>query len=243
MREEDIPLTVVKIPQGLMEWCVMPMGLTNTPATHQARLEEALGELINFVCVVYLDDIVVFSKSAADHKIHVRRVLDRLRAANLYCSPKKTQLFRPEVKFLGHHISQDGIRSDNKKVAQVQDWPIPKSPRDVKKFLGTVQWMKKFIWGLQKYVGTLTPLTSTKLDPKKFKWGEAEEKAFNNIKWIMTSLPCLKNVEFALEHLLWLFTNASGLGIGAALFQGQDWQTANPIAYESHQMTAVERNY
>jgi hypothetical protein len=177
MREEDIPLTAVKTPWGLMEWCVMPMGLTNAPATHQARLEEALGELINVVCVVYLDKIVVFSQSAADHKIHVCRVLNRLQAAKLYCSPKKTKLFRPEVKFLGHYISGDGIRSDNKKVAQVQDWLIPKSPRDVKKFLGTVQWMKKFIWGLQKYVGTLMPLTSTKLDPKKFKWGEAEEKS------------------------------------------------------------------
>jgi hypothetical protein len=105
MQEEDIPLTAVKTPWKLMEWCAMPMGLTNAPATHQARLEEALGELINVVCVVYLDNIVVFSKSATDHEIHVRRVLDQLQGANLYCSPKKTKLFRPEVKFLGHWIS------------------------------------------------------------------------------------------------------------------------------------------
>jgi hypothetical protein len=243
MREDDIPLTAVKTPWGLVEWCVMPMGLTNAPATHQARLEEALGELINEICVVYLDDIVVFSNNFTEHEGHLRRVLERLRAANLYCSPKKTQLFRHQVKFLGHWISAEGFKADDEKVAKVLDWPTPRSPKNVKKFLGTVQWMKKFIWGLQKYVGKLTPLTSTKLDPKNFTWGEAEESAFQNIKKIMTSLPCLKNVDFESEDPLWLFTDASGSGLGAALFQGANWKEASPIAYESHLMTPAERNY
>jgi hypothetical protein len=170
MLEADIPLTSVKTPWGLHEWVVMPMGLTNAPATHQARLEEALGNLINRTCVVYLDDIVIFSNSFKQHRAHVREVLHRLRAANLYCSPKKTKIFQSEVKFLGHYVvSADSIQSDNKKIAQIQSWPTPKSAKGVKKFLGTIQWMKKFIWGLQKYVGTLTPLTSTKIDPKSFK--------------------------------------------------------------------------
>ena len=77
MREEDIPLTAVKTPWGLYEWRVMPMGLTNAPATHQARLEEALGDVLNDFCVVYLDDIVVFSAMFEDHEQHVRQVLDR----------------------------------------------------------------------------------------------------------------------------------------------------------------------
>jgi hypothetical protein len=174
MREEDIPLRAVKTPWGLYEWIVMPMGLTNVPATHQARLEEALGELINAFCIVYLYDIVIFSETTESHKQHVRLVLDRLRCANLYCSPKKTQLFQPKVKFLGHWILANGIRDDDEKVAQILNWPSPQSPKGVKKFLGTVQWMKKFIWGPQKYVGTLTPLTSTKLDKRDFRWGQAE---------------------------------------------------------------------
>ncbi|POW02060.1 hypothetical protein PSTT_12070 [Puccinia striiformis] len=243
MWDADIPLTAVKTPWGLFEWCVMPMGLTNAPATHHARLEEALGELINDICVVYLDDIVVFSDSFPQHEEHVQRVLERLRAANLYCSPKKTMLFRHKIKFLGHWISADGINPDESKVSQILDWPSPRSPKGVKKFLGTVQWMKKFIHGLQKYVGTLTPLTSSKLDPKDFVWGKAEEAAFNNIKRIMTSLPCLKNVDFDSPDPLWLFTDASGSGLGTALFQGKDWKAASPIAYESHLMTSAERNY
>jgi hypothetical protein len=96
----------VKTPWGLMEWVVMPMGLTNAPATHQARLEEALGELINTICVVYLDDIVIFSQSFPENKTHVWIVLQWLHKANLYCSPKKTQLFRHQIKFLGHWISK-----------------------------------------------------------------------------------------------------------------------------------------
>ncbi|PLW25391.1 hypothetical protein PCANC_27354 [Puccinia coronata f. sp. avenae] len=179
MREADIPLTAVKTPWGLHEWVVMPMGLTNAPATHQARLEEAL----------------------------------------------------------------EGVCADDKKIAQVLNWQSPLSPKGVKKFLGTVQWMKNFIWGLQRYVGTLTPLTSSKLDKKDFKWGNAEEDVFNIIKRIMTSLPCLKNVDYESDNQLWLFTDASGSGLGAALFQGKDWKHASPIAYKSHLMTPAECNY
>jgi hypothetical protein len=243
MREANIPLTAVKTLWGLHEWVVMPMGLTNAPETHQARLEEALGELIDSICVVYLDDIVIFSDSIPSHKQHVRQVLERLWRANLYCSPKKTKLFQTSVKFLGHLISPAGVRADDEKIAQVLDWPSPTSPKGVKKFLGTVQWMKKFIWGLQKYVGTLTPLTSSKLNKKDFRWGQAEEDAFNNIKRIMMSLPCLKNIDYKSDDPLWLFTDASGLGLGAALFQGKDWKQALPIAYESHLMTSAKRNY
>jgi hypothetical protein len=103
--------------------------------------------------------------------------------------------------------------------------------------------MKKFIWGLEKYVGTLTPLTSTKLDAKDFKWGQAEDQAFENIKWIMTLLPCLKNIDYDSPDLLWLFTDASGSGLGAALFQGKEWKSALPITYELHLMSPAERNY
>jgi hypothetical protein len=95
MREADIPLTDVKTPWGLYEWIVMPMGLTNALATYQARLEEALVELINDFCVVYLDDIVIFSDNTKSHKRHLRLVLDRIRQANLYCSPKKSEVSQP----------------------------------------------------------------------------------------------------------------------------------------------------
>lgn len=122
--------------------------------------------------MVYLEKIVTFSDNAQSHEVHVRLVSDRLCHANLYCSPKKTRLFQSKVKFLGHWVSADGIWADDDKVLQIINWLLPQSPKAVKKFLGTVQWMKKFIWGLQKYVGTLTLLTSTKLEKKDFLWGQ-----------------------------------------------------------------------
>lgn len=219
------------------------MGLTNAPSTHQGRLEEALGDLINTICVVYLDDIVVFSNSPEEHLVNTRKVLQKLREANLYCSKKKTKLFREEIKFLGHWISSKGIRVDNEKVEQVLNWKTPRSSKCIKKFLGTVQWMKKFIWGLEKFVGKLTPLTSSKLGKAQFHWGQKEDEAFNNIKRLMTSLPHLKNIDFDSEEPLWLFTDASGSGLGAALFQGKEWKLASPVAYESRKMTPAERNY
>lgn len=243
MREAEIPLTAVHTPWGLFEWCAMPMGLKNAPSTHQGRLEEALGELLNSICVIYLDDIVVFSNTPEEHLVNTRLVLQRLREANLYCSAKKTKLFREEIKFLGHWISGEGIRVDDEKVEQIRSWKMPRTLKGVKKFLGTVQWMKKFIWGLQKYVSTLTPLTSTKLDKSQFRWGEAEDTAFNNIKKLMTLLPHLKNIDFDCNYPVWLFTDASGSGLGAALFQGKEWKTASPVAYESRQMSPAEKNY
>lgn len=243
MREEDIPLTAVKTPWGLYEWVVMPMGLTNGPATHQARNEEILGELVGRICVVYIDDIVIFSQTMEEHEKHLRMVLERLRSAKLYCSIKKSKLFRRQIHFLGHDISADGICPDEEKVEKITKWATPSTSKQLLKFLGTVQWMKKFINGLSHYVGTLTPLTSTTLKNKPFKWGQAEEDAFNNIKRLITTLPVLRNLDYDSDEPIWLFTDASGHGLGAALFQGAEWDTASPVAYESRTMNAAERNY
>lgn len=102
--------------------------------------------------------------------------------------------------------------------------------------------MKKFIHGLERCVGTFKPLTSVKLDKKDFRWGEKEEAAFNNIKQLMTSLPCLKNIDYESDDPLGLFADASGTGLGAALFQGKEWKLASPVMFESQQMTSAKKN-
>lgn len=169
MREEDIPLTAVKTPMGLYEWVVMPMGVMNGPATHQARFEEALGDLIGRICVVYIDDIIVFSNSAEEHEEHFRLVLEGLRAARLYCSPSKSKLFRRSINFLGHEISGDGICPDEAKVEKLESWKKPTSQKQVLRSLETVQFLKNFVDGLSHYVGTLYPLTSTKKKHEAFR--------------------------------------------------------------------------
>jgi hypothetical protein len=103
---DHIKYTATLTPFGLWEWVVMPMGLRNSPATHQRRVMLALKDLIGKICHVYLDDIIIWSSSVTEHRVNVTAVLEALRAAELYCSAKKSTLFETEIDFLGHHISE-----------------------------------------------------------------------------------------------------------------------------------------
>ena len=120
---DDIKWLATHTPWGLYEWMVMPMGVRNVPAVHQQRMTCALRHLIGKICHIYLDDIIIWSQTVEEHEKNVRLVLDALRQASLYCSPKKASLFCIELDFLGHHISARGIEADPKKVAKILDWP------------------------------------------------------------------------------------------------------------------------
>ncbi|SGY11848.1 BQ5605_C011g06292 [Microbotryum silenes-dioicae] len=143
--EDDIAKTAVVTPWGLYKWTVMPMGLCNAPATHQRRVNKALGELIGKVCFVYLDDITIFADTLEEHKQRVRLVLDALRKADLYVSPKKTELFAADI--------------DPEKVQRIQHWPCPTTVRQLRGFLGLVQYLQKFINKLADLTAVLVPLT------------------------------------------------------------------------------------
>lgn len=134
-----------------------------------------------------------------------------------------------------------GIRPDSSKLEAVTNWKTTHSPRAVQKFLGTVGWMKKFDDRLEVYVADLSLLTSSKM--KKNTWGAKEQLAFDNIKSLITTLPCLKNMDNESNETLWFFTDVSGSGIGTALFQGKEWKTLSPLAQDGRVMTPAERNY
>ncbi|SCV72358.1 BQ2448_3895 [Microbotryum intermedium] len=243
MAKEDIPKTAVATPWGLFEWVVMPMGLSNAPATHQRRVNEALSNLIGKSCFVYLDDITIFSNTIEDHQTHVREVLEALRRADLYCSPKKTKLFTTSCDFLGHVISRNGIAADQSKVDRIVEWPRPRTVTELRGFLGLVQYLRKFINGLTQHTKPLLDLTSKNANVRLM-WGVEQEQHFNAIKAIVTSLPCLKPIDHTeLADPLWVMTDASNVGIGAVLLQGQDWRKAHPVAYWSRQYISAEANY
>ncbi|SGY81038.1 BQ5605_C009g05444 [Microbotryum silenes-dioicae] len=219
MAEEDIPKTAVITPWGLFEWTVMPMGLCNTPATHQHRVNEALGDLIGNVCFVYLDDITIFADTLEEHEQRVRLVLDALRRADLYVSPKKTELFAAECFFLGHQITREGIKVDPDK------------------------YLRKFIDKLADLTAVLVPLTrkGAHVDDG---WTGEYNTAFEAIKALVGSLPSLHPIDHSEQgDPLWLMTDASNWGIGAALSQGKAWQTAMPAGYWSRQYNLAEGNY
>ncbi|SCV68078.1 BQ2448_199 [Microbotryum intermedium] len=243
MAKEDIPKTAVATPWGLFEWVVMPMGLSNAPATHQRRVNEALSNLIGKSCFVYLDDITIFSNTIEDHQTHVREVLEALRRADLYCSPKKTELFTTLCDFLGHVILRKGIAADQSKVDRIVEWPRPRTVTELWGFLGLVQYLRKFINGLAQHTKPLLDLTSKNANVQLM-WGVKQERHFNAIKAIVTLLPCLKPIDHTeLADPLWVMTNASNVGIGAVLLQGQDWRKAHPVAYWSRQYISAEANY
>ncbi|KAK4702014.1 hypothetical protein P7C70_g4211, partial [Phenoliferia sp. Uapishka_3] len=241
--EEDIEKTAVKTPWGLYEWVVMPMGLCNSPATHQRRVNEALGALIGDICYVYIDDIIIFSDSLEEHQRNTRTVLQALRDAGLYASPKKTDLFTLETGFLGHVISTEGIRADPHKVQKIIDWTVPRTAKQVRGFLGLVQYLKKFVVGLAQQTAVLTPLTKKGIVSIKGLWGAQEQQAFDSIKTIITSLPCLRSLDYESEETIFVMTDASNAGVGAVLLQGETWQTARPCGFYSRQFLPAEAHY
>ncbi|GAA5959299.1 hypothetical protein JCM10213_008100 [Rhodosporidiobolus nylandii] len=127
MDEDDIAKTAIKTPWGLFEWTVMPQGLCNAPATHQARVNEALRHLIGVCCQAFVDDIIIYSKTREEHEANCRAVLLALREANLYCSRKKTDHFALRTDFLGHVISRQGIEADPSKTDKIKNWSRPKT--------------------------------------------------------------------------------------------------------------------
>ncbi|CDR49787.1 RHTO0S33e00188g1_1 [Rhodotorula toruloides] len=243
MAEEDIAKTAIKTPWGLFEWTVMPQGLCNAPATHQARVNKALRHLIGVCCQAFVDDVIIYSRTVEEHEENCRAVLEALRAAGLYCSMKKTDLFTLHTEFLGHVISREGIQADPSKTEKIKSWPRLRTVTQVRGFLGLVQYLRKFIPLLAEHTAVLTPLTKKGLTDISSLWGQKEEVAFEAIKRIVTLLPVLRALDQDSDEPIWLMTDASKVGLGAVLLQVEDWKTARPCGFYSRQYIPAERNY
>lgn len=242
---DDIKYTAVRTPLGLYEWTVMPMGGKNTPATHQQCMCLALREYIGKICHVYLDDITIWSQTVAEHIKNVATVLEALRAAKLFCSDKKTDLFCVEVDFLGHHISRRGIEPQSKKVDRIMNWPTPKTARDVRAFLGLVRYLAQFLPNLAEQTLILTPLTRKECDSDWPGWTDTHQKAFNAIKQLVVSRECLTTIDHENpgDNKIFVTCDASDYRTGAVLSFGPSWETARPVAYDSTHLSGAELNY
>ncbi|KAJ9524294.1 hypothetical protein QJQ45_008499, partial [Haematococcus lacustris] len=156
---ENIPKTAFRTPFGHYEYLVLCFGLTNAPATFQAEMNRIFSDYINDFVVVYLDDILIYSKSAADHAKHLDLVLKRLREHELYAKLKKCDFNKPEVNFLGHVVCAEGIKVDPSKVKVVAEWPAPTSVSELRSFLGLANYFRRFMQGYSKRVAVLHDLT------------------------------------------------------------------------------------
>ena len=164
LKPEDVPKTAFTTPFGLFEFKVLCFGLTNAPGTFQNIMNDVLRDVIGKFVLVYLDDIVIFSKNEDEHMMHLKIVLELLRRHKLYAKLSKCTFVKSELKFLGHIISAKGIQVDPAKVSIVKDWPVPQSKHDMQKFLGLANYFCKFIMGYAQLVAPLQKLTKNKKD-------------------------------------------------------------------------------
>ena len=247
LEEEAKPLTAFTVgPLGFWECECMPFGLTNAPATFQRLMESCLGELHLNWCIIYLDDIIVFSRTPEEHIHRLRAVFEKLKVAGLKLKPSKCDFFKKEIKYLGHVVSEQGVSTDPDKIKAVTEWPQPTTVTEVRSFLGFVSYYRRFIPNFSKVAKPLNKLLQnlegTPSQKKKFKvhWGPEQQEAFETLQGLCTESPVLAYADFKATFIL--HTDASGEGLGAVLYQVQEGKQ-RVIAYASRSLSKSERNY
>ena len=239
---DSVEKTAFTTPQGLFEFRVMPFGLTNAPGVFQRLMQQVLMGLNpedgpDFVSV-YIDDILVFSKTLEEHLLHLERVLKRIIDVGLKLKPAKCQFFRQEVEYLGHTITPLGLKTSNRHVTAVDQFPTPTHIREVRRFLGMVSYYRRFIPSFAKIAHPLHALTRK---DAQFEWTHECQEAFETLKKQLISAPVLGYPRFDAPFVL--ETDASIDGLGAVLSQTQEDGKLHPIAYASRALTPGEKNY
>lgn len=239
MSETAKKLTAFVVP-GLGEWNfeVMPFGLTGAPGTFQALADKVFEGLKWKDILIYLDDIVIFSKTPEEHLVKLEKVFQRLRDAGLTLKPSKCEYMKEEINILGFKINKTGILPDDSKVVAINRLPTPKKLKDLQSFLGAVNFYRKFIEGFSTIARPLHDLTKKNA---KFIWGSTQEKAFITLKERLTTAPVLRH--FNPEKGTILHVDASRVGIGGILLQEDDNGVPHPIAYVSRSLSSNEKNY
>ena len=249
LKEEDKRKTAFQVGNlGFYECNRMPFGLCNAPATFQRLMERALGDLNLRDCLIYLDDIIIFSDTFDIHLDRLEAVFQRIHTYNLKLKASKCECFKTQVTFHGHVVSEDGINTDPDKTRVLREWPTPRSVKDVRKFLGFTGYYRRFIKGFATIVRPLNDLLighstkkATKAQKKTpFKWEEPQQQAFDKIKEMLTNPPVLAYADYRKPFKLQ--TDASVSGLGEVLYQHQDGMD-RVIAYASRSLNPSERNY
>ncbi|GJU17329.1 putative reverse transcriptase domain-containing protein [Tanacetum coccineum] len=233
VREEDIPKTAFRTRYGHYEFQVMPFGLTNAPAVFMDLMNRVCKPYLDKFVIVFIDDILIYSKNEQEHKEHLKQILELLKKEELYAKFSKCEFWIPKVQFLGHVIDSEGIHVDPAKIESIKDWTSPKSPTEIRQFLGLAGYYRRFIEGFSKIAKPMTKLTQKKV---KFEWGDKQEAAFQLLKQKLCSAPILALPEGSEDFIA--YCDASKKGLGAVLMQRE-----KVISYASRQLKIHEKNY
>ena len=215
----------------------MPFGLCNAPGTFQRLMERVLAGLHWTSCLVYIDDIIIFSQTMQEHLHHLRDVFTRLRDANLKIKPAKCHLLQKSVDYLGHTISCEGVRANLAKIQGISAWKTPTDSKELKRFLGLASYYRRFVKNFAQIASPLHRLTQA---GRKWSWTPECESAFTQLKQQLTTTPMLAFPDFSRAFIL--DVDASGEGLGAILSQNIDGREY-VIAYASRTLSKAERQY
>lgn len=236
--DNDKEKTAFSTLNGHFEFNVMPFGLTNAPATFQRLMACVLAGLTGEECLIYLDDIIVFSSSFEEHLSRLTRVFQALQHAGLQLKPTKCHFACREVKYLGHIVSEKGIKPDPSKVKAVSEYPIPKNVKELKQFLGLSNYYRRFI---KNYAHIAEPLHRMQQKDKcPFQWDVTCQQAFDALKHKLTTSPILAYPNFTIPFVV--YSDASDTAIGGILGQIQNNQEV-VLCYCSRQLSKTERKY
>ena len=237
MEPEDKPKTAFITRRGLFQFNVMPFGLCNAPATFERLMELVLSGLHWQICLIYLDDIIVFGKTFAEMIQNLELVLERFAQAGLKLKGQKCQLFKKEVDFLGYVIDEKGVHTDPRKIECIKSWPLPQNIKEVQSFLGLCGYYRRFIANYSHLAKRLTRLLEK---GQKLNWTTECSEAFEKLKHLLITAPILAHPDFTQPFIL--DTDASNQALGAVLSQ-KIGGTERVLAYASRTLTKSERKY
>nr|GEZ54214.1 putative reverse transcriptase domain-containing protein [Tanacetum cinerariifolium] len=213
VREEDIPRTAFKTRYGHFEFTVMPFGLINTPAVFMDLMNRVCRPYLDKFVIVFIDDILIYSKSKEEHEVHQKLILELLKKEKLFGKFSKCEFWLQEVRFLRHVVNSEGIHVDSNKIEVVKNWKPPKTPNEIRSFLGLARYYRRFIASFMKIAKPLTLFTQKN---KKFEWGDEQENAFQTLKDLLCDASILALPESADDFVV--YCDASNQELGAVVF-------------------------
>ncbi|WOH04359.1 hypothetical protein DCAR_0623768 [Daucus carota subsp. sativus] len=231
--EPSVQNTAFRTRYGHFEFLVMPFGLTNAPAVFMALMNKVFQPFLDKFVIVFIDDILVYSKSKSEHEEHLRTALQILRENQLYAKLSKCEFWLDHVVFLGHVISSKGIEVDPKKIEAIWNWEVPKNVTEVRSFLGMAGYYRRFVEGFSKIAGPMTKLLRKNVP---FQWTEEAQQSFDELKRRLTSAPVLTTPSGQGGFVV--YSDASQQGLGCVLMQ-----YGKVIAYASRQLRPHEKSY
>ena len=233
IKDADVHKTAFRTRYGHYEFLVMPFGLTNAPAAFMDLMNRVFRPYVDQFVVVFIDDILVYSKDRESHDTHLRVVLEILRKEQLYAKLSKCEFWLTEVSFLGHIVSKEGIRVDPKKIEVVVEWKPPRNVTEVRSFLGLAGYYRRFVKGFSMIAAPMTRLLQKNV---KYEWSEKCQGSFEKLKAFLTEAPGLTQPTCGKEYVI--YSDASLNGLGCVLMQ-----EGKVVAYASRQLKPHEKNY